>query len=494
MKAQHHSYRRDLDSPEAGSLIQLARWIPPGATVLELGPASGYFTRYMAESLGCTIDALELDAAMAELARPWCRRLLVGNLETFRLKEAFGAGGYQVVVLADVLEHLREPETLLQQLPELLSPGGQILVSVPNVAYAGLVASLLAGEFAYREEGLLDRTHLRFFTRTSIEALLKEAGFHPWAWQAVYRPLWESEFGTRIETLPPALVETISANPHSLCYQWLIAAKTDPPPEQPEEPQACCTDTFPLRVFWSDSGQEFAYERSAVAWGEIGTLRQTVRIVLPISGVTGLRLGLADRPGYVNLFRIRLLTAEACATWTWDWQDGVRNLATSWDGLVLHDHEQCAVAVLHGTESWLQLAATEFSAVAVIEVELGWPLSVDYMAALTGWNRAIGSLEEKLEQATALVVERDDLLALRTRQMEERERLIAERDRLLELRTQQLEEQDRELAMRAQQVAERDRLLALRTQQLDEWDRLLAETRTLGWWIRRPWNWIQNNG
>ena len=56
------------------SLERLAAWVAPGSTVLELGPASGYFTRRLRAELGCTVDAVELDPAMAELARPWCRR------------------------------------------------------------------------------------------------------------------------------------------------------------------------------------------------------------------------------------------------------------------------------------------------------------------------------------------------------------------------------------------------------------------------------------
>lgn len=479
MTNQSHVYLRDLESPEGSSLAQLARWIPFGATVLELGPASGHFTRYMAETLGCTVDAVERDPAMAELARPWCRRLVLANLDTFSLQEALCPGGYQIVVMADVLEHLRKPERLLRQLHELLSPDGQILISIPNVAYAGLVASLLSGEFAYRDEGLLDRTHLRFFTRTSIADLLGDAGFFPWAWQAVYRPLGESEFATRMEALSPAIVEAIEANPYSLCYQWLVSARLEPPSEQPYHPPPCHTDTFPLRVFWAESGQDYTPDRSAVAWGEIGRLRQTVRVPLPKSPVAELRLRLADRPGFVHLSRVRLVAADASPVWTWTWTDGIAKLASSWDGLYLCNHEQHAVAILHGPESWLQLAAADCSAAQFIELELGWPLSGDYIAARNGWNLAVASLEEELKRMRAMVGERDELLDLRTRQIVEREELIAERDRMLALRTVQLEQRDRDLATLAQQVEERDRLI--------------AEMRSVGWWVRRSWNWILNS-
>ena len=76
-----HIYRREL--PGIGpddSLRRLADWIPADTTVLELGPATGYFTRYLSESLGCTVDAIELDTGMAEQVRPFCRKLIVGDL------------------------------------------------------------------------------------------------------------------------------------------------------------------------------------------------------------------------------------------------------------------------------------------------------------------------------------------------------------------------------------------------------------------------------
>jgi 2-polyprenyl-3-methyl-5-hydroxy-6-metoxy-1,4-benzoquinol methylase len=84
---------------------------------------------------------------------------------------------FDAIVCADVLEHLAEPERVLSSVREWIAPGGVLLVSLPNVANAAVRLSLLAGRFAYTEKGILDRTHLRFFTRKSGRNLIEGAGF-----------------------------------------------------------------------------------------------------------------------------------------------------------------------------------------------------------------------------------------------------------------------------------------------------------------------------
>jgi 2-polyprenyl-3-methyl-5-hydroxy-6-metoxy-1,4-benzoquinol methylase len=84
------------------------------------------------------------------------------DLDQVDLRDIFVGEQYDCIVCADVLEHLKSPERVLEQCRHLLKPGGRLLTSVPNAAYCGLLAELLLGEFRYRDEGLLDRTHLRF--------------------------------------------------------------------------------------------------------------------------------------------------------------------------------------------------------------------------------------------------------------------------------------------------------------------------------------------
>lgn len=149
--------------------------IPTGSTVLELGPASGYMTKILAER-GCLVDAMEINPQDAAKAAPYCRRMIVGSIEDIK-NFAELHGPYQVILLADILEHLRQPENVLTIIREKLAPTGIVLASLPNIAFWKMRLELLTGRFEYTDTGLLDRTHLRFFTLKTAIAMFTAAGF-----------------------------------------------------------------------------------------------------------------------------------------------------------------------------------------------------------------------------------------------------------------------------------------------------------------------------
>lgn len=149
--------------------------VPPGSLVLEIGPSSGYMTAELCRS-GCTVDAIELNPLDAKKAEVHCRRMLVGSAED-RTVWARIADQYEVVLMADVLEHLRSPDEVLRQVRQRIAAQGQVIVSLPNVAHWRMRIDLLRGQFTYTDWGLLDRTHLRFYTRDTALALFRETGF-----------------------------------------------------------------------------------------------------------------------------------------------------------------------------------------------------------------------------------------------------------------------------------------------------------------------------
>jgi SAM-dependent methyltransferase len=101
--------------------------------------------------------------------------------DEWRTADAASSGPWErpfdAVVCGDVLEHLARPEELLSRIREWLRPGGLLFVSVPNVANVTVRAALLSGRFPYAERGILDRTHLRFYTRRTARELVAGAGF-----------------------------------------------------------------------------------------------------------------------------------------------------------------------------------------------------------------------------------------------------------------------------------------------------------------------------
>jgi 2-polyprenyl-3-methyl-5-hydroxy-6-metoxy-1,4-benzoquinol methylase len=155
--------------------------VPAGARVLDVGCATGYLAAELVRR-GCTVDGVEVDPAAAEQARAHCREVVVGDLEapsTHAAVERLLAGARPDVVLcADVLEHLRDPWAVLAWLRTLLAPGeGKAIISVPNIGHWTARRALLRGRFDYADHGLFDRTHLRFFTRATARELATRAGF-----------------------------------------------------------------------------------------------------------------------------------------------------------------------------------------------------------------------------------------------------------------------------------------------------------------------------
>jgi 2-polyprenyl-3-methyl-5-hydroxy-6-metoxy-1,4-benzoquinol methylase len=149
--------------------------VSDGARVLDVGCASGY----LAEALtvrGCSLVGLEPNPEAAREARNHCALVIEGTIESERDRAAVG-GPFDYVLFGDVLEHLVDPWQALRSTRSLLAPGGVVIASIPNVAAWPVRFRLLRGRFDYTEIGLLDRTHLRFFTRRTAHDLAHVAGF-----------------------------------------------------------------------------------------------------------------------------------------------------------------------------------------------------------------------------------------------------------------------------------------------------------------------------
>ena len=152
-------------------------WPHPVASVLDVGCGSGALgTRLLEEGLARSVTGIEVNPDAATLAAERYDRVLVTDIEADVEAACELASDTDVVVLADVLEHLRDPWCVLQRLAAAMQPGAGVIVSLPNVASFEVVVPLLLGRFTYRRDGILDRTHLRFFTRRSARELIEGSG------------------------------------------------------------------------------------------------------------------------------------------------------------------------------------------------------------------------------------------------------------------------------------------------------------------------------
>ncbi|WP_337188864.1 class I SAM-dependent methyltransferase [Phenylobacterium sp.] len=157
--------------------LDIVRLLPadPHAAVLELGCGAGGTGRAVLEAgRAGRYVGIELSPSAAEVADKHLTEVLVGDVEAIDLRPL--ADAFDVLIISEVLEHLTDPWRTLQRLAGCLKPGGRVYASSPNVAHWSVIRSLLRGRFDYGEKGVMDRTHLRWFTPATYGELFRSAG------------------------------------------------------------------------------------------------------------------------------------------------------------------------------------------------------------------------------------------------------------------------------------------------------------------------------
>ena len=414
-----HVYEREIDAGERTSLSVLAARIPAGARVLDLGCGSGAVGRYLARRDGAAagpIDGLTLNQEEAARAAPTYRRVEVANLDSCDLTGLFTPGSYDIIVCADVLEHTRYPGQVLAACARLLADNGRVLISIPNASYCGLVAELMAGEFLYRPEGLLDETHLRFFTRRALMRFLAEGGWVMEEVDTIKRALPDSEFRAAFDALPPAVARHLLGLPDALTYQFIVTTR----PARAGEVATPSTDStgagplpaqalFTAQLYLGRQGR-FAEGDKLTQPGVIGQAQQTLRFDLPAGAPpSGLKFDPADRPGFMHLHALTLLAADGRPLWQWSSADPATLLQAPHAGLVLQAAALPGapfLLLLHGQDPWLQLPvpadALAQAAGGQLHISLGWPMSADFLALA-------GTVEQRTLETRQLRQERDAL-------------------------------------------------------------------------------------
>lgn len=220
-------YEADIDlSNRNNSHTLMADLVGGSKRVLDVGCATGYLARVLREQ-GCTVTGLEHDREAAEEARPHLDRLIVGDLETLDLLEAVGDERFDVIVFGDVLEHLRDPLAVLRSARGLLAERGSVVASIPNVAHGSVRLALLAGRFDYQPLGLLDSTHVRFYTRASVEELFRGAGMAPVDVRRTTAGFFDTPLPVAETEFPGELVDAVRADPEASTYQFVLRAVPD---------------------------------------------------------------------------------------------------------------------------------------------------------------------------------------------------------------------------------------------------------------------------
>ena len=218
-------YRLKDDPHSSHSVILSRLGEGRGRKALDVGAADGFLAERLTAQ-GWSVTALERDPELAARAHGRCKEVVVADLES---APPLLHGPFDAIVYGDVLEHLSDPGAVLRALDQTLAPRGTVIVSVPNVAHLWVRLSLLAGRFDYADRGILDRTHLRFFTRRTLLELLRGAGLGvvelavtPVPLPLVVPPRWHGRWLPRVHALSAGAAR---GWPGGLAYQFVAVCR-----------------------------------------------------------------------------------------------------------------------------------------------------------------------------------------------------------------------------------------------------------------------------
>ncbi len=153
---------------------QILNLIQKGQTVLEIGAATGYMTKKLLAKK-CIVDTVEFDKKAAQKI-PRVRKKIIGSIENLRVINLLNRD-YDYIIMADVVEHLVKPEVTLKKLRKICR-NARLIISTPNIACWTIRRQLFfGGNFEYTESGILDKTHLHFYTVNTLPKVLASAGW-----------------------------------------------------------------------------------------------------------------------------------------------------------------------------------------------------------------------------------------------------------------------------------------------------------------------------
>lgn len=203
--------------------------IPPGARkVLELGCANGRLGRRFKElHPQAQWHGIDLSAEAVETARPHLDGVLQMDLDHADVSEL--EGGYDTIVIGDLLEHLRDPAKVLDALYDLTADDAKIVCCVPNMAHLSVVQRLISGDMSYDPNGLLDQTHVRFFSPSSLYKLFLDSAWLPHLQDQYRFDLERTPFLNHVVQAAQALgIPAATAMRNLDCYQMIVVCSKWP--------------------------------------------------------------------------------------------------------------------------------------------------------------------------------------------------------------------------------------------------------------------------
>lgn len=310
---EKNKYTREKLGDNQDSLQLVSSFVLENAKVLDVGCYDGVLGYHLITQKNCIVDGIELDRKAAKEASKYYRNVVVANLNIDDVISDLD-GDYDYIIFADVLEHLLEPLVQLSNLKQLLSENGQVIISVPNIGYQGVLASLSQGDFPYSETGILDKTHLRFFTRKTLKDLIATSGLYLREIKSVILPVVDSEFSNYLSKDKFEEQKSyLSRFPDLDVYQFVaLCEKTENVEKVKEFSENKLSQKFKSKLYWLEDGSDDYNETNSLTTYNDYDARE-LSIVYRIDKeikFTQLRFDPCEEAGFFYLYRITIKSEQ----------------------------------------------------------------------------------------------------------------------------------------------------------------------------------------
>ena len=288
-----YDFQLDLETKNSTSVI--IKMMKENTDVLEIGPAHGRLTKHLKENMNCSVDIVEIDLEAGNHAKQYARNALVGleagNVSADYWFETLQDNKYDYIICADVLEHLHNPDKVLERLKSLLKPDGSILISIPNFTHSSVLVNLFNDIFEYNEIGLLDNTHIHFFTYKSFMKMVKDAGLIPVQEDATFAATYKTELKTKLSDVSGSIAKVIMGKKYSNAYQYLFELKDAQNTDKKNKAKPLKDDNedikenFYVQIYLYDEKNDIYDEKTSIK-KHINPFLQIQKISLDIKGKT----------------------------------------------------------------------------------------------------------------------------------------------------------------------------------------------------------------
>ncbi len=221
-------YDFDLDLDSKNSLSIIISRIKKDSRVLEFGPASGRMTKYLKEELDCDVFCVEIDQKNKKSLNKYAKKIVIDDIEKYNWKKDFSNVKFDYIIFADVLEHLLNPKRALEECKKFLKEEGSIFVSIPNISHNSIIINLMMNKFEYKQTGILDKTHLHFFTKNSFDKILESLNLYNHFFDTIDLTPLKTEFNNSYLLLPKKIAKFLKRLPYGEVYQLIYELKNFP--------------------------------------------------------------------------------------------------------------------------------------------------------------------------------------------------------------------------------------------------------------------------